>query len=84
MSNSKKDEISTADYLYHIKPANIKPENISKELLDQSLKVIADIVRIYGNPYLPLFIKIHKEIERRKAELSYQEIALQISKNDEY
>ena len=42
---------------------------------------MAEIVQRYGDIYLPLFIRILKEIEERKTQQSYKEIALQMLNN---
>jgi len=51
-------------------------------MLSDAQKTMAQIVKKYGNQYLPAFIKIHKEIEHRKAECSYEVIALQIANDN--
>jgi len=60
----------------------IDPNDIDLEMLEEAHKIMAKVVKKYGNRHLPLFIKIHNEIEDRKKELSYQGIALQIASND--
>lgn len=64
------------------KRKSIYTKDIDIEMLEDARKIMAKVVEKYGNQYLPAFIRIHNEIERRKKELSYRSIALQIAAND--
>jgi len=75
----------TQEYLDKVLPYNrvkINSSDIDLEVLYEAQKIMAQIVKKYGNQYLPTFIKIHKEIECRKTELSYEKIALQIANDN--
>ena len=60
------------------KRKNLKEEEITMELLQEASVTMAEIVQRYGDMYLPIFIRILKEIEKRKEQQSYKEIALQM------
>ena len=55
--------------------------DITMELLKEVSLVMAEIIERYGDIYLPIFIRILKEIEERKNQQSYKEIALQMLNN---
>jgi len=61
---------------------NLKSGDITLELLDEAYKASAEIVKLHGDKYLPIFIRMHKEIEQRKNNQFYKEIALQIETDD--
>ena len=65
----------------------VSGESMSKEIvtdeeLEKPYKIIAKIVRDYGDKYLPIFQRIHDEVERRKANQGLKDIALQIAQNE--
>lgn len=60
------------------KKYNYKPEEITIELLEKARMISAKIVEKYGDAYLPIFIRVQNEIELRKSQQSYKEIALQL------
>jgi len=64
-----------------IKP-NLTNADITIEFLQENYKIIASIIEQYGDIYLPIFIRIHKEVEQRKEYKSFKEIALQVAVND--
>lgn len=41
---------------------------VSQHELHESYRVSAEIVKIYGETYLPIFRRIHEEISKRKAD----------------
>ncbi len=61
---------------------NLKSDDITIELLEEAHKASAEIVKRHGDNYLPIFIRMHKEIEQRKNNQSYKEIALQIASSN--
>lgn len=61
---------------------NYTSEEITPELLNEAKLIAAKILRRYGDSYLPLFIRVQNEIEVRKNQMVYKEIALQLLEND--
>lgn len=60
----------------------LRREDVTLYLLKDVQKISAEIVKQHGDLYLPVFIRIHEEIEKRKNNQSYKQIALQIALND--
>ncbi len=60
------------------KRKQLTQEDITIELLQEASLVMAEILQQYGDIYLPIFIRVLKEIEKRKHQQSYKEIALQM------
>lgn len=58
MKNSK--EPSFLNIVHYTK------EDITLELIEECYQFMALIVDKYGDTYLPIFIRLHKEIEKRK------------------
>lgn len=56
----------------------LNEKDITIELLQEVNLTMAEIVQRYGDLYLPIFIRILKEIEKQKSQQSYKEIALQM------
>lgn len=54
---------------------------VTDEDLESAYKIMAMIVRKYGDKYLPVFKRIHEERELRKAQQSLKNIALQIAQD---
>lgn len=54
---------------------------VTDEDLEAAYKIMAMIVRKYGDKYLPVFKRIHEERELRKAQQSLKNIALQIAQD---
>lgn len=54
---------------------------VTDEDLEAAYKIMAMIVRNYGDKYLPVFKRIHEEREFRKAQQSLKNIALQIAQD---
>ncbi|MEM6813271.1 MAG: hypothetical protein AAF600_02640 [Bacteroidota bacterium] len=57
--------------------------NITLDLLQDASMVMAQIVEKYGDLYIPIFVRIIDEIEDRKKNQSYKEIALQMLDNEQ-
>lgn len=55
--------------------------HVTDEDLETSYKIMAMIVRNYGDKYLPVFKRIHEEREMRKAQSDLKDIALQIAQD---
>lgn len=49
-----------------LKIVHIEKDDITIELLLDCYHIVARIVERYGDTYLPIFIRLHKEIENRK------------------
>ncbi len=47
--------------------------------LEEAYKIAAVIVKRYGEKYLPVFKRMHDEIEQAKADNSFKQIALQVA-----
>lgn len=55
---------------------------INVQLLEEARDILARIVKIHGDNYLPAFIRIHNELSKRKEDISFKEIALQIATSE--
>lgn len=49
--------------------------------LNEDLAIVAKAVELYGNKYLPVFVRFHNEIENHKKQDSFRNIALQMAQN---
>lgn len=54
---------------------------VTDETIETAYRIMAVIIRDYGDKYLPVFKRIHEERELRKAQDSLKNIALQIAQN---
>lgn len=54
---------------------------VTDEDIEAAYKIMAMIVRNYGDKYLPVFKRIHEEREFRKAQSDLKDIALQIAQD---
>jgi hypothetical protein len=52
-------------------------DGINDDELNRCYRIIACIVRDKGDKYLPIFQRVHDEIESRKANRKLKDIALQ-------
>ncbi|GAB1856120.1 hypothetical protein MHTCC0001_09550 [Flavobacteriaceae bacterium MHTCC 0001] len=68
--------------LIHLKKDNLEDSDISLEILIQCRSITAKIIRENGDAFLPIFIRIEKEIEEEKKRNNYKDIALQIAENE--
>lgn len=55
---------------------------ISDELLEECYIYMAFVVEDYGEKFLPIFERLHREREKRKSQKEMLEIALSISKTN--
>lgn len=53
--------------------------SVTDEMLEQAYIIMAKIIRDHGEKYLPVFNRLHKEREARKAKQDLKNIALQIA-----
>ena len=60
---------------------HFEEEDITDEILKECYVTMARIVNQHGERYLPIFERIHAEIENRNAKRKLLEAALKISKN---
>ena len=63
------------------KKRTIKESGITMDLLQEASMTMAEVIQRHGDLYLPIFVRILKEIEMRKEQQSYKEIALQMLSN---
>lgn len=54
------------------------PEKLDNELT-QAYKTAAKTVHLFGEKYLPLFQRLHKEVERRSNEKSMKILAMRVA-----
>jgi len=60
---------------------NIIKNEIDLALLIETQQIIAKLIELYGDRYLPAFIRVHNEIDRFNKGQSYRTIALQMVSN---
>jgi hypothetical protein len=58
---------------------NTHAEELSMDELYDCYRTLARIIKKYGKEYLPLFERVHNEIEMRKKENRLLEIALKVA-----
>lgn len=56
-----------------------KIEGITEEQLREAYKIAADIVARYGDAYLPVFERLHKEVQKLNVASDLKSIALNIA-----
>ena len=56
-------------------------KDITDDMLIECYTVMAHIVKAHGDHYLPIFERLHSEIENRNAKRKLLDTALQVSKN---
>lgn len=56
--------------------------DITIELLEKARAISAQLVKEYGDGYLPIFICLHDEIQKKNNQLSYKKMALQLLEID--
>ncbi len=54
--------------------------DVTDELLNESYVFMADIIRTYGEQFLPIFERLHSEIEMRKEKRHLLKAAIEVSK----
>lgn len=54
-------------------------KHLTDERLNEAYEIMAGIVRDLGDEYLPVFKRLHEEIEKRKAAGNLKDIALQVA-----
>ena len=54
---------------------------VADEDLETAYKIMAIIVSNHGDKYLPVFKRIHEELEQRRTQQGLMNIALQIAEN---
>lgn len=57
----------------------MQQRTVSDEDVEKAYKIMATIVRNHGDKYLPVFKRLHDEMETRKAKRDLKNIALQIA-----
>jgi hypothetical protein len=59
----------------------IEEKDITDEMLLESYTIMAHIVNPHGDSYLPIFERLHTEIEKRKTKKELLDTAMQLSKS---
>ena len=59
---------------------NVQDIDVTDELLYESYVFMADIVKTYGEQFLPIFERLHSEIEIRKEKRHLLKAAIDVSK----
>lgn len=54
-------------------------QKVTLQQLREGYKITAKIVSTYGDKYLPIFKRLHDEMEKRMAEETLKNIALQVA-----
>jgi hypothetical protein len=57
------------------KKISLKESDLTIELLEEASVIMAKIIEIHGDHYLPIFIRIMDEIDKRKEQQAYKELA---------
>ena len=69
---------------FHLVPA-FAERPVTREVDDERLKAayvaMAEIVTTYGETYLPIFQRLHDELEARRSEKTMMNVAKEISNN---
>jgi hypothetical protein len=52
---------------------------VTDERLEDAYRTMAEIVSLYGETYLPIFARLHEELECRKGEKSMLRIAEEVA-----
>ena len=55
-------------------------KEISLEDLTRAVKIAARVVVLYGDVYLPIFNRLHSELEKAKENLGAKEAAIQLAR----
>lgn len=56
------------------------PNQVSFDELTRAVKIAARVVFLYGDVYLPLFTRLHTELEKAKENIDAREAAIQLAK----
>ena len=59
----------------------IQDKDVTDDLLEECYVMIARIVKQHGEEYLPIFERLHTEIEERKSRKKLIELAHNVSEN---
>ncbi|PCI44149.1 MAG: hypothetical protein COB49_11445 [Alphaproteobacteria bacterium] len=95
-SMSKDKEWNVEDYIERLLPkkgalseaftfapyVEIKKEDITYEMIEECYVFMAHIVRDYGEQYLPIFERLHSELEVYKKRQKMLDKALSVSKKN--
>jgi len=61
----------------------IKPEDITLDLLEECYVFAAEIVNQYGEHYLPIFERLHEEIANMRDKQTMLDLAKKLSKQND-
>ncbi len=61
----------------------LQDSDVTDEMLHDSYILMADIVRTHGEQFLPIFERLHSEIEAREAKKSLLDTAIRMSRADQ-
>lgn len=59
----------------------ILDRDVSDEMLEESYLTMAQIVKLYGERYLPIFERLHEEIQSRENKKALLDAALKAAKD---
>lgn len=54
-------------------------QNLTPEQIRKVYKIAAEVVRLYGDTYLPVFERIHEEVEKINQKQSMKTLALSVA-----
>ena len=54
-------------------------DNISINELERAVKISARVIALYGETYLPVFNRLHSELNLEKAKQNQKSLALQLA-----
>lgn len=81
----KEFEISTEQLLGIRKIKRVKSEEeVTLKMIEDGYKTAAYIVKKYGDKYLPIFVRMHEELEKKKSLLKHKEKALSLFEENEW
>lgn len=63
---------------------HIRDCDVTDELLYEGYFFMAHIVKAYGDQFLPIFERLHSEIERRNEKQSLINVAMEVSKINDF
>ena len=75
----RSDRLSS-NFTAHSRP-HIKDSDVTDDMLLEGYAILAGIVKLYGDQYLPIFERLHLEIENRKTTRRLIDKALHVAKD---
>ncbi len=56
---------------------------VSRAEIERALRIIAEVISLHGETYLPIFIRLRDELEQRKVRDTALEEALKLAHNNQ-